>query len=110
MAAPHAHRAPRGVWVREGGPDATVPIVSTMRSTFHADVISMMSRHEASIGPRKIKRSSSDLSFREGEATPLRANARRHAEESWQAIALGGGEDTSSSDVPAREGQPRVLL
>ena len=60
MAAPHAHRAPRGVWAREGGPDATVPIVSTMRSTFHADVISM-SRHEASIGPRKIKRSSDPL-------------------------------------------------
>jgi hypothetical protein len=35
MEAAHAHRAPRGVWAREGGPDATVSIVSTMRSTFH---------------------------------------------------------------------------
>ena len=44
------------------------------------------------------------------EGTALRAEARRHGRESWQAIALGGGERDQGSDVPAREGQPRVLL
>jgi len=44
------------------------------------------------------------------EATSLRAKTRRHAEESRQATALGGGEGTVSSEVPAREEQPRVLL
>ena len=44
------------------------------------------------------------------EATPLRAKTRRHAEESRQATALGGGEGTVSSEVPAREGRPRIPL
>ena len=53
---------------------------------------------------------SSRSSLRPTKVTALRAKTRRHARESWQAIALGGGERAPRSDVSAREGQPRVLV
>ena len=65
------------------------------------------------IGPRNFMKTlrrfrSSRAAF--DEATPLRAETRRHAEESRQATALGGSEETARFVVPAREGRPRILL